>query len=125
MEGDSFVVYLLTIGDGIVYVKAAAGDTRHGGEEFDNHIIKFCWWEFLSVCQTMKPPTPHADFSWIIKVRGPTMLLPGNFRTKLTDTSSRTQASEQLENLSPGKVPVEVSGISIELIFMSFAHESC
>ena len=42
---------------------------------------------FMSVWQTMKQTTPHAGFSWIIKVDGPTVFLPDNLRTKLAGTS--------------------------------------
>ena len=33
---------LLTIEDGIFEVKATAGDTHLGGEDFDNRVVDFC-----------------------------------------------------------------------------------
>jgi len=39
-------VTLLTIEDGIFEVKATAGDTHLGGEDFDNRLVDFCVQEF-------------------------------------------------------------------------------
>ncbi|KAL6128520.1 hypothetical protein ACLB2K_071875 [Fragaria x ananassa] len=39
-------VSLLTIGDGVFEVKATAGDTHLGGEDFDNRIVNFCVGQF-------------------------------------------------------------------------------
>merc|ERR1712232_1088474 len=44
--GGTFDVSLLTIEDGIFEVKATAGDTHLGGEDFDNRIIDFCMQDF-------------------------------------------------------------------------------
>merc|ERR1711978_515370 len=41
MGGGTFDVSLLTIEDGIFEVKATAGDTHLGGEDFDNRIVDF------------------------------------------------------------------------------------
>merc|ERR1712088_166333 len=46
MGGGTFDVSLLTIEDGIFEVKATAGDTHLGGEDFDNRIVDFCLQEF-------------------------------------------------------------------------------
>jgi len=46
MGGGTFDVSLLTIEDGIFEVKATAGDTHLGGEDFDNKIVDFCIQEF-------------------------------------------------------------------------------
>jgi L1 cell adhesion molecule like protein len=46
MGGGSFDVSLLTIEDGIFEVKATAGDTHLGGEDFDNRIVDFCIQDF-------------------------------------------------------------------------------
>ena len=46
MGGGTFDVSLLTIEDGIFEVKATAGDTRLGGEDFDNRIVDFCIQDF-------------------------------------------------------------------------------
>merc|ERR1712086_851176 len=44
--GGTFDVSLLTIEDGIFEVKATAGDTHLGGEDFDNRIVDFCLQDF-------------------------------------------------------------------------------
>ena len=38
----TFDVSLLTLDDGIFEVKATAGDTHLGGEDFDNRLVKYC-----------------------------------------------------------------------------------
>jgi len=39
-------VSLLTIEEGIFEVKATAGDTHLGGEDFDNRMVEYCTAEF-------------------------------------------------------------------------------
>jgi len=46
LGGGTFDVSLLTIDDGIFEVKATAGDTHLGGEDFDNRIVSWCLQEF-------------------------------------------------------------------------------
>merc|ERR1719399_1850645 len=46
MGGGTFDVSILTIEDGIFEVKAIAGDTHLGGEDFDNRIVDFCMQDF-------------------------------------------------------------------------------
>ena len=46
LGGGTFDVSLLTIKDGIFEVKATAGDTHLGGEDFDNRMVEFCMAEF-------------------------------------------------------------------------------
>merc|ERR1712160_65989 len=46
MGGGTFDVSILTIEDGIFEVKATAGDTHLGGEDFDNRIVEFCMQDF-------------------------------------------------------------------------------
>jgi L1 cell adhesion molecule like protein len=46
MGGGTFDVSLLTIEDGIFEVKATAGDTHLGGEDFDNRILEHCIQDF-------------------------------------------------------------------------------
>ena len=46
MGGGTFDVSLLTIEDGVFAVKATAGDTHLGGEDFDNRIVDFCLQDF-------------------------------------------------------------------------------
>jgi L1 cell adhesion molecule like protein len=46
MGGGTFDVSILTIEDGIFEVKATAGDTHLGGEDFDNRIVDCCMQDF-------------------------------------------------------------------------------
>jgi len=46
LGGGTFDVSLLTIEDGIFEVKATAGNTHLGGEDFDNRLVEFCCSEF-------------------------------------------------------------------------------
>ncbi|KAJ8445175.1 hypothetical protein Cgig2_029547 [Carnegiea gigantea] len=46
LGGGTFDVSLLTIEEGIFEVKATAGDTHLGGEDFDNRLVNFCVQEF-------------------------------------------------------------------------------
>ncbi|XP_058206986.1 heat shock 70 kDa protein-like [Rhododendron vialii] len=46
LGGGTFDVSLLTIEEGIFEVKATAGDTHLGGEDFDNRLVNFCVAEF-------------------------------------------------------------------------------
>jgi len=46
LGGGTFDVSLLTIEDGIFEVKATAGDTHLGGEDFDNRLVDFCLQDF-------------------------------------------------------------------------------
>ena len=46
LGGGTFDVSLLTIDDGIFEVKATAGDTHLGGEDFDNRMVEFFVQEF-------------------------------------------------------------------------------
>uniref|UniRef100_A0A0G4F3G9 Heat shock protein 70 n=1 Tax=Chromera velia CCMP2878 TaxID=1169474 RepID=A0A0G4F3G9_9ALVE len=46
LGGGTFDVSLLTIEDGIFEVKATAGDTHLGGEDFDNRLVDFCIQDF-------------------------------------------------------------------------------
>jgi L1 cell adhesion molecule like protein len=47
LGGGTFDVSLLTIDDGIFEVKATAGDTHLGGEDFDNKLVEWCATEFM------------------------------------------------------------------------------
>ena len=47
LGGGTFDVSLLSIDEGIFEVKATAGDTHLGGEDFDNKIVEYCAGEFL------------------------------------------------------------------------------
>merc|ERR1712066_626227 len=46
LGGGTFDVSLLTIDDGVFEVKATAGDTHLGGEDFDNKIVSWCAADF-------------------------------------------------------------------------------
>ncbi|EKX46257.1 heat shock protein 70 [Guillardia theta CCMP2712] len=46
LGGGTFDVSLLTIDDGIFEVKATAGDTHLGGEDFDNRLVQYVLQEF-------------------------------------------------------------------------------
>jgi len=46
LGGGTFDVSLLAIDEGIFEVKATAGDTHFGGEDFDNKLVEFCANEF-------------------------------------------------------------------------------
>merc|ERR1711937_209849 len=47
LGGGTFDVSLLSIDDGIFEVKATAGDTHLGGEDFDNKLVEYCAADFL------------------------------------------------------------------------------
>lgn len=47
LGGGTFDVSLLTIDDGVFEVKATAGDTHLGGEDFDNKIVEYCAADFM------------------------------------------------------------------------------
>ncbi len=47
LGGGTFDVSLLTIDNGFFEVKATAGDTHLGGEDFDNKMVEYCAAEFL------------------------------------------------------------------------------
>jgi len=42
LGGGTFDVSVLTIDEGIFEVKATAGDTHLGGEDFDNRMVDYC-----------------------------------------------------------------------------------
>ena len=46
LGGGTFDVSVLTLDDGIFEVKATAGDTHLGGEDFDSRIVDFCVTDF-------------------------------------------------------------------------------
>ena len=46
LGGGTFDVSLLTIDGGVFEVKATAGDTHLGGEDFDNNLVNYCIKEF-------------------------------------------------------------------------------
>merc|ERR1719324_2041820 len=46
MGGGTFDVSLLEIEDGVFVVKATAGDTHLGGEDFTNRLLEYCLQDF-------------------------------------------------------------------------------
>jgi len=58
LGGGTFDVSLLTIDDGVFEVKATAGDTHLGGEDFDNRLVDFCVNDFKR--KTGLNPTKNA-----------------------------------------------------------------
>lgn len=46
LGGGTFDVSLLSIDEGVFEVKATAGDTHLGGEDFDNKLVEYCAAEF-------------------------------------------------------------------------------
>ena len=59
LGGGTFDVSLLTIEDGTFEVKATAGDTHLGGEDFDQNMVRHCIREFRRV-NTGKDPSKSA-----------------------------------------------------------------
>ena len=47
LGGGTFDVSLLTLDDGIFEVKATAGDTHLGGEDFDSKLVEYCAADFI------------------------------------------------------------------------------
>lgn len=47
LGGGTFDVSLLTIDDGVFEVRATAGDTHLGGEDFDNKLVDYCIADFM------------------------------------------------------------------------------
>ena len=47
LGGGTFDVSLLTIDEGVFEVKATAGDTHLGGEDFDSKLVEYCAADFL------------------------------------------------------------------------------
>ena len=60
LGGGTFDVSLLAIEDGIFEVKATAGDTHLGGEDFDSKLTEYCAAEFLKKTQVDIRSNPRA-----------------------------------------------------------------
>merc|ERR1719502_2531548 len=90
--GGTFDVSLLTIEEGIFEVKATAGDTHFGGEDFDNRIVDFCLQDF-------KRRNRGKDLSG--NNRSMRRLRTQIERAKRT-LSSSTQATIEIDNLFDG-----------------------
>jgi len=92
MGGGTFDVSILTIEDGIFEVKATAGDTHLGGEDFDNRIVDFC-------IQDFKRKNRGTDMS--TNQRALRRLRTQCERAKCT-LSSSTQATIEIDSLFDG-----------------------
>lgn len=60
LGGGTFDVTLLTMDDGVFEVKATAGDTRLGGEDFDNRLVNHFATEFKRKFKTDMTSNPRA-----------------------------------------------------------------
>ena len=61
LGGGTFDVSLLTIEEGIFEVKATAGDTHLGGEDFDNRLVNHFVQEF-------KRKNKKGEFTWFMNM---------------------------------------------------------
>ncbi|BDA51217.1 probable mediator of RNA polymerase II transcription subun [Coccomyxa sp. Obi] len=91
LGGGTFDVSLLTIDEGIFEVKATAGDTHLGGEDFDSRLAQFCINEFRRKNKKDPSSSPRA-------VR---RLLTACERAKRT-LSASTQTSIEIDSLYEG-----------------------
>ena len=89
--GGTHDVTLLTIEEGIFEVKATAGDTHLGGEDFDTRLVEFCEKEFIKKNRDIKE----------LHIRGRRRLRTACERAKRT-LSSSTNASIEVESLANG-----------------------
>jgi heat shock protein 1/8 len=60
LGGGTFDVSLLTIDEGIFEVKATAGDTHLGGEDFDTLMVDYCVSEFFRKTKVDVSKNPKA-----------------------------------------------------------------
>lgn len=60
LGGGTFDVSLLSLDDGVFEVRATAGDTHLGGEDFDNILVEFCASEFQRKTKQNMRENPRA-----------------------------------------------------------------
>jgi len=98
LGGGTFDVSLLTIENGIFEVKATAGDTHLGGEDFDNRMVNLCTEEFK---------------------RKHKKDMTGNDKAMRRLRTSCERAKRTLSNATSAKVEVEAlfDGIDFEMTF--------
>ena len=68
LGGGTFDVSLLTIDDGLFEVKATAGDTHLGGEDFDSKLVDYCLKEFIKKAKKQNSKIKPADIKKNVKV---------------------------------------------------------
>jgi len=91
LGGGTFDVSLLTISEGVFEVRATAGDTHLGGEDFDNRLVEYCVAEFKKKHKADITGSPRA----LRRLR------TACERAKRT-LSSATQASIEIDSLFDG-----------------------
>ena len=97
LGGGTFDVSILTIDEGIFEVKATAGDTHLGGEDFDNRLVDHFTQEFRRKHkQNLKPATPTRASRRALR-----RLRTACERAKRT-LSSATQAQIEIDSLFEG-----------------------
>tara|TARA_Y100001958_G_scaffold160079_1_gene165976 strand:+ start:12647 stop:14521 length:1875 start_codon:yes stop_codon:yes gene_type:complete len=89
--GGTHDISLLTLDEGIFEVKATAGDTHLGGEDFDTRLVEFCESEFLRKNKGIES----------ISAKGRRRLRTACERAKRT-LSSSTNTSIEVESLTDG-----------------------
>lgn len=115
MGGGTFDVSLLTIEDGIFEVKATAGDTHLGGEDFDNRLVDFCIQDFKRKNRS-KDPSNNS--------RALRRLRTQCERAKRT-LSSSTQATIEIDSLYEGiDYSVSLSRARFEELCMDYFRNS-
>ena len=111
LGGGTFDVSLLTIEEGVFEVKATAGDTHLGGEDFDNRLVEWCVQDFKSKSGIDIRPPSQADIKKISdpaqrkqisdRSRAIRRLRTACERAKRT-LSSATQTSIEIDSLFSG-----------------------
>ena len=99
LGGGTFDVSLLTIDDGLFEVKATAGDTHLGGEDFDNKLVDYCLKEFLKQVKKSNSKIKPSDIKKDAKVLR--RLRTACERAKRT-LSSTNQAYIEIDSLYKG-----------------------
>jgi molecular chaperone DnaK (HSP70) len=84
MGGGTFDVSLLRMENGIFEVKATAGDTHLGGEDFDNKIVEHCKRKLkLQSSRLMYKKYLSRTEEWSKKNKGIGTIISNYFHTKL------------------------------------------
>lgn len=111
LGGGTFDVSLLTIEDGIFEVKATAGDTHLGGEDFDNRLVDYC-------VQDFKKKNKNKDIS---KNNRALRRLRTQCERAKRSLSSSTQATIEIDSLFEGiDYSITISRARFEELNMDF-----